>query len=260
MWKLLAFGGILFILFGACQEEQVESLSLPYHFVEFVQYSPECAVDSTKCAVFKAAYPNFDSADADVKDQINNSIMEYLLQLLSDQPEAKPDQQSLQEVANDFFRDYQEFSFGGFDMPWELYCSSEVTYANEKLFSVSLNSYRFTGGAHPNTFTSMFNFDLDGGRLLSVDDIVVDYEAFKKIAEEIFRFERQIDPEVPLQEAGFFMESFQLSTNFAFTSEGIKLYYNPYEIAPYAAGITEIIIPYSRLAGVLKSRYLPQLS
>ncbi|MEO0340566.1 MAG: DUF3298 and DUF4163 domain-containing protein [Bacteroidota bacterium] len=258
MWKLFAISSVICILLCTCQEETVETSNLPYHFVEFVQYSPECAVDSMKCAVFKAAYPNFDSADAAVKSQINNSIMDYVLKLLSDQPKFYP--QTLQELANDFFKDYKEFSFGGFDMPWELDCSSEVTYSNQVLFSVSLNSYRFTGGAHPNTLTAMFNFELDKGKLLSVEDIVLDYGSFKNIAEEVFRFEKQIESDVPLQEAGFFIESFQLSTNFAFTQEGIKLYYNPYEIAPYAAGITEIVIPYSRLEGILKSRYLPKIS
>ena len=42
------------------------------------------------------------------------------------------------------------------------------------------------------------------------------------------------------------------SKNFLLSPDGIKFYYNAYEIAPYAAGPTEITIPYESLKDILK--------
>jgi len=55
-------------------------------------------------------------------------------------------------------------------------------------------------------------------------------------------------------EAGFYFEQdiFTLTDNFAITKEGLKFVYNPYEVAPYAFGQQEIIIPYTSLKEVIR--------
>jgi len=59
-------------------------------------------------------------------------------------------------------------------------------------------------------------------------------------------------------EAGFYFENdvFKLTANFAITKEGLKFLYNPYEIAPYALGQQEIIIPYAALGELIKPNSL----
>jgi hypothetical protein len=41
-------------------------------------------------------------------------------------------------------------------------------------------------------------------------------------------------------------------TNFSVTPIGIKFLYNQYEIKPYAAGITELFIPYAQIKSLLR--------
>ena len=55
-------------------------------------------------------------------------------------------------------------------------------------------------------------------------------------------------------EAGFYFENdvFTMTPNFAITKSGLKFLYNPYEVAPYALGQQEIIIPYRDLEALIK--------
>ena len=250
----------LIVLFGfACQSDpEISRPQLPYHFIDFVKYSVDCERDSIRCAVFKAKYPEYDSAELDIKNKINEAIMDYVLESVSDETQSSPE--SLAQVAANFFEDYASFAIDGFAMPWELNCEGKVIYQNDKIFSLALNNYRFTGGAHPNTHTKILNFDLKEGRVLSIEDLITDWKAFTQLAEGSLRAEKGIDDSVSWSEAGFFMEHFQVSSNFALTTEGIMLYYNTYEIAPYAAGITEFVIPYDRLKGVIRPEFVPNIS
>jgi hypothetical protein len=50
---------------------------------------------------------------------------------------------------------------------------------------------------------------------------------------------------------GFFWDgSFKLSENFAVEKEGLRFYYNAYEVAPYAVDPTDLVIPRSELRKV----------
>ena len=145
-------------------------------------------------------------------------------------------------------------------MPWELECYSKILHSSNQLFAIAMDSYRFMGGAHPNSYRSIYNLDLRSGALLQIEDIVLDEKAFRIAAEQQFRIAQGLDDGISFQEAGFFMEEFKASTQFALTENGLLLYYNTYEIAPYAAGPTEILIPYEQLAGILNPIYYPKAS
>ncbi len=256
--SFLILSGVWVICLSCQRDEVTKATDLPYHFVEFVRYSETCQEDSTRCAVFKADYPTYDSAESTVRERINQSILSNLLQTISDRESNQPG--SLQEIAEEFFQDYQEFAVGGFAMPWELVCHSKVLHANDDIFTVAMDSYRFMGGAHPNSYRAIFNFDLQNGTILQIEDIVSDISAFRKAAEQEFRNVQGLEESVSFQEAGFFMKEFKASTQFALTENGLLLYYNTYEIAPYAAGPTEILISYEDLAGILNPAFVPKAS
>jgi hypothetical protein len=241
-----------------CQPEPASLENrLPYHFVEFIRHSEGCLGDSTSCAVFKALYPKYDSADAEIRNRINQSIMETMIETISDDQAIQ--HLSLQEVAQNFFQDYQEYAADPFTLPWELECNGEVIYLSDQVFSLAISNYRYTGGAHPNTVTHMLNYDLHKGQPILLRDLVIDWDGFSKLAERYFRQSKGIDLRQSWEESGYFWgEEFKVSNNFAITEQGIKLYYNTYEIAPYAAGITEFIIPYQDLRGIILPAYLPK--
>ena len=100
------------------------------------------------------------------------------------------------------------------------------------IFSIDYTEYAFTGGAHPNTFVSFKNFNLNSGEEITFD--------------ELFSLEKQRDL---TKIAGFWFENneFSLNDNFLITEKGLVFYYNNYEITAYAFGPTELEIPYTKI-------------
>jgi hypothetical protein len=49
----------------------------------------------------------------------------------------------------------------------------------------------------------------------------------------------------------------ELTSNWYFSDNGLVIYFNCYEIAPYAAGIIKVEFAYDTLRGVLRTDYLP---
>ncbi len=46
-----------------------------------------------------------------------------------------------------------------------------------------------------------------------------------------------------------------MNDNFAVIAEGVLFYFNPYETASYAAGPTELLVPFSALKSLLQTRW-----
>lgn len=258
-WRYLLFFilGAILVVVVSCQPEikDDDEESLPYHFVNFIRHSASCAADSMQCAAMRVEYPHYDSSSAEIRDRINQSIQEELRKALASQ--AEQDENSLTEIAQQFFNDYEEFALADFAMPWTLETFSDILMTNDSFFILVLDTYVFTGGAHPNSHRIILNYDLQKGALLSLKDIVLDFEQFSAVAEDIFRQEKGIDPAISLQKAGYLVDDFKVSSQFALTKTGLLLFYNTYEIAPYAAGVTEFEIPYPLLKELIYPEYLP---
>jgi hypothetical protein len=79
-------------------------------------------------------------------------------------------------------------------------------------------------------------------------------EKLTQLGEKAFRKERALTDTASLQKNYFEFPAnkFTLNQNYGFTKEGIVFYYNSYEIAAYAAGPTEVIIPYEEIKGWLR--------
>jgi hypothetical protein len=79
-------------------------------------------------------------------------------------------------------------------------------------------------------------------------------EQLTLLGNRVFRKTRELADTASLSESYFeFPENkFELNKNYGFTKNGIIFYYNNYEIAPYAAGPTELLIPYSDLGGLIR--------
>jgi hypothetical protein len=74
-------------------------------------------------------------------------------------------------------------------------------------------------------------------------------DVLTNLGNKIFRQARQLADTASLSDNYFEFpeDKFQLNKNYGFKKEGIVFFYNSYEIAPYAAGPTEVVIPYEEL-------------
>ena len=74
-----------------------------------------------------------------------------------------------------------------------------------------------------------------------------------KIGERIFRNDEKISSTASLTENYFFENGkFNLPENFYISNKGLVFLYNPYEIKPYVAGTTELVIPFANLKKIAK--------
>jgi len=228
-----------------------------FETVHFEKKSAGCLEDENHCARVAAEYPKAVEGPKQAVAMINDSIMHHvrygLAVFATNEKEVFED---LGSIADRFIEDYQRFAEEQneeYRVGWFIEIKGEVLYQSDDLVSISLSNFSYTGGAHPNSYRTLLNFDLKNRRTLQVEDLITDREGFKQLAESYFREYHQIDLSTDLNEAGFFWDqSFFLPANFAFKEEGLYLYYNNYEAAAYAVGATEILIPWNKLNGLIR--------
>lgn len=154
----------------------------------------------------------------------------------------------LSSAIKSFDSEYKSFKEGFSEsaMVWDASFDGEVMYQSSELISIAINSYVNSGGAHGNSNIVFFNFD-SSGNLLKFDDLFSNKEGLITVVESYFNKETEGS-----SVNYFFDEPFHLPENFGFNVEGVIFFYNVYEIASYADGITEFTIPYSELEPFLK--------
>ena len=133
-----------------------------------------------------------------------------------------------------------------------------VLLSDEHIFSYGIGLYVYTGGAHGLSTRSFLNYDLRNGSLMSEKDLFVgDYEP---ILIEIMKRHIMADSELnsieELEEI-YWTEHIIPNGNFYITRESINYVFNPYEIAPYSFGHTEISIPFEEIKEILKWEKAP---
>ena len=150
---------------------------------------------------------------------------------------------SLDEAIVNFETEYKRFKndFQENPMVWEASFDGEVIYQSEALICLALTSYSFTGGAHGNMNITLYNFDTTSGKSLAIEELISDIPGFTKLAHK--HFVAYLESEGEAMDNYFFGEDFHLPANIGFNEDGVILLYNTYEIASYADGMTEFIIP-----------------
>lgn len=127
-----------------------------------------------------------------------------------------------------------------------IYYSSEqmeVRRADKKVFSVIDHQTSYSGGAHGYYGNLCYNYDPVTGKLLTLDDIVKDKSRFKeKVVEKLAELpeNRGVYPDYTDIIDSYNDDDFILNI----TYEGVEVFFNPYEVGPYAAGMISVIIPY----------------
>lgn len=124
------------------------------------------------------------------------------------------------------------------------YVKNKETFHGYKYLSFLENTYTFSGGAHPDIQNRAHTFSLITGKELTLEDLFpIPKEALEnKIKNWIFDVIKN-NPEEYYPDAANIIDSMQLeSFNFYIKNNHVVIFFNPYDIAPYAKGLTEFII------------------
>lgn len=136
---------------------------------------------------------------------------------------------------------------------WEATINGKVIYETDKIITIDLETYEFTGGAHGYESSILLNFDVVKGELIQNEELFSSKEEFYNIAESTFRLQEKIPANVPINDTGFMFEEevFTLPNNIGYTKKGLKLLYNTYEVGSYADGQIEVLLPYAEINKML---------
>lgn len=122
----------------------------------------------------------------------------------------------------------------------------------------SIDNYAYLGGAHGLPYREYLVFDTQTKRQVTLDDMLLPKQKprFEALAHDAYRkWVKTMTDDVASYESSW---PFSLSSNVTLDTTGMRILYQPYDIAPYASGMPELHIPYSQLKGVIKAKYLPK--
>lgn len=164
----------------------------------------------------------------------------------------------IRELYNLAVEDYQnsieeEYPF----RMYEVYMENTITYNKDCILSMYFDKYEYTGGAHGMTIREGDTWNLSNGERVTLEELYVGDEDLKEYMTSYII--AHIKEEI---EAGndYYFENYEElvkenfnSRNFYLTKEGVVIFYQHYDIAPYSSGIMTFTIPFrSCLDGVIQ--------
>ena len=126
------------------------------------------------------------------------------------------------------------------------------------ILSYCVERYVYTGGAPGSNFRQFVNYNLQTGEQIDEEQLFAEnYQ--EPLTQLLLQYMVEQNDEIALiqdlQEAGYNVDDIHPNDNFYLAEEGITYVFNPYDIAPYALGETEILIPWSALQNILKPEF-----
>jgi uncharacterized protein YceK len=164
------------------------------------------------------------------------------------------------DIATQAGEDIKEAAASGY--PFRQYNATtayKVAYNQNGLLSVTVDYYQFTGGAHGGTERRPYNYNLETGKELSLQDLFKAGVNYKEILNQEIAAQIKANPE-----GGYFtqpeLEFKTIDDNqpFYLTDGGLVVYFAQYEIAPYYVGIPEFKIPFSLFKDGVEPRFTGQ--
>jgi hypothetical protein len=230
----------------------------------FNKNSDGCVSDTADCASFKSSFPVIEARlHGQVSDSVNNFIRQKLYSpLIGDKPA-----NGINDLLAPYFEAYEqakrESSNRGENYTPAWFYSRYFTIQENtpRVFTLVHTEKSYAGGAHPNHFTNYYHFNpATGGRITTDNIFKPGYKAaITKMAEKKFLRKMQLTAGSNLEEQGFWFKDnkFVLPNNFYITENGIKFFFNPYEVAAYAVGKIEMSFTFKEVEGWLRDEFNP---
>lgn len=217
--------------------------------VKMKPYSAKKCVRKKACVEINLSWPVLSGGNSQAVKAINDSIQKMVYIAVEADP-AVPMPQALDTAMAYSYAMLKEQvgGMGGYDIGYFYELESTVLLNNGRYFSLSMNSFSFSGGAHPSTYAQIATYDLQTGRVIPLSEIILDTVAFRPLLEQKF-IEEKTEPGQPAPTLAeiLFQEPLDLPTNYAIVPEGVRFFYNPYEVAAYAFGPTDITLSWEQL-------------
>jgi hypothetical protein len=190
--------------------------------------------------------PNYDKFNQTVRNLISRKVSDFKKEMTpSAEDELAPDENP---VIDD--------SLGS-----DITVNYELALAKDDLIAIqfTVSSYS-AGAAHPNSYTEVVNFDLKNGKLLKLADLFLPGSKYLETLSNfcIQELKKQakaqgdyaaMDDDWIKRGAGAELTNYD---NWTITKKGLGITFDPYQVAAYAAGPQNVLVPYSAVKEITK--------
>lgn len=173
---------------------------------------------------------------------INKEIETYINSFIKD----------IKAQSEEYAKEYNnELSKDSIKYQYESYSNYNVSYNKNNLLSIPITTYDFTGGAHGMTYLKSFNYDLSTGDILTLKDMFKDNVDYKKIVDDYINSEINKNAQMYFNSKDGF-NGINDNQEFYIDDNGIVVYFQVYDIAPYYVGIPMFNISKTEFGKYLK--------
>lgn len=194
------------------------------------------------------------------KNYINNIVQSLLKENMNDEDTAKA--KTIKTASAAFIKsckkNIENYNKQNPDDRQVWYCdvigNIEMQSANHITLRFNYDSY--TGGAHSNYGEYWATFRISDGKKITLNDVIADNDKFLKLAEQRFKQVNGLPASQKLtQEEGFMFENdkFYISENIGLTKNGLVIYYEPYQVAPFSFGASILFFKYLEIGDILNA-------
>lgn len=180
--------------------------------------------------------------DEELQKEVNQEIDQYLMEI----------ETAIKEQAQTFAQEAKE---QGWEIrPYQVSSDFKLAYNDRGVVSIVLESYEYTGGAHGMTVLKTFNLDLKDGKELALKDVFNEGTDYENIINQEISKEIASHPEDYFDgDMGF--NGISDEQGFYIDQEGIVIYFDLYDIAPYSSGIQKFKLSFDLFDGGVESSF-----
>lgn len=131
--------------------------------------------------------------------------------------------------------------------PYAAVSRYQTCYSNTNFLSLYVDYYQYTGGAHGMTDRCAYNLDLRTGEKIALSDLFPENINYKAIINQKIEKQIQSEPENYFTGEDMGFNSITEDQGYYIQDGQLVIYFDLYEIAPYAAGFPEFKIPLTEL-------------
>jgi len=137
----------------------------------------------------------------------------------------------------------------------------QIRLAADDLISIEFTESAYSrGAAHPNSYTTVLNYDVRNGKKLALADLFNAKSNYVKVISDYYlkdlkqqakkEKDSMLTDDMIQSGASARAENFNAWT---ITKQGLWITFDPYQVAAYAAGPQQVLVPYSALKDLIKA-------
>ena len=152
----------------------------------------------------------------------------------------------VEEEAKDFLKNTPK----EYITPYIYNVDFEVKKNSDSMLSIIIKIYQYSGGAHGYYENRSYNIFIENGQNLNLKDLFKENSDYKKVINDLIR------DQIKENKLDYSFKSISENQKFYIQDDKLVIYFDLYEIAPFAGGIPEFRISADKINHILNEKYI----